>query len=187
MDVSSSHACAQPPGNALSRQLGQELLVDREQVRPLDRQALRVGLEIRPPRHEIEVRPVRAVAVEQDDLLEPVVGERLRDVEHLVDEVLEMGVDRAREVHHVARVAIGDGRQDEQLVGRRAAGAEARPRSGRGCRRRAAGEARAARRRRTGTMQTFPPRPRPRSRARSTSRSETPRTPCSCGAPFSGL
>ena len=39
-------------------------------------------------------------------------------------EVLEMVVDRAREVHHVARVAVGDGGKDEQLVGDLAAGAE---------------------------------------------------------------
>ena len=102
----------------------QELRVDREQVRPLDRQALGVGLEVRAARDEIEVRPVRAVAVQQDDLLEPVVGERLRDVEHVMHEVLEVVVDRPGKVHHVARVAVGDRREHEHLAGDLATGAE---------------------------------------------------------------
>ena len=51
------------------------------------------------------------MAVQQDDLLEPVVGEALGDVEHVVHEVLEVGVDRAGKVHHVAGVAVGDDRQ----------------------------------------------------------------------------
>jgi hypothetical protein len=79
--------------------------------------ALRVGLEIRPPRHEIEVRHVRAVAVQEHDLFEAVIGQRLRDVEHVVHEMLEVVVDRAREVHHVPRVAVADGGEDEHLVG----------------------------------------------------------------------
>src|SRR6478735_4174895 len=67
-DVSSSQAWAQPPGNLLCRQRG-----------------LGVGFEVRAARDQVEVRHVRAVAVEQDDLLEAVVGQRFGDVEDLVD------------------------------------------------------------------------------------------------------
>ena len=59
--------------------------------------AFGVGLEVRAARDQIEVGHVRAVAVQQDDFFEAVVGERLGDVEHVVDEVLEVVVDRARE------------------------------------------------------------------------------------------
>src|SRR5262249_32376152 len=69
----------------------QELLVDREEVPPADGDALGVGLEIRPPAHEVEVGPIRSVAVQQDDLLEPVIGQALRDVQNLIDVVLVMG------------------------------------------------------------------------------------------------
>src|ERR687884_164145 len=70
-----------------------------------------------PPGHQVEVGHVRAVAVEEHDLLEAVVGERLGDVEHVVHEVLEVVVDRSGEVHDVAGVAVADGRQHQHLVG----------------------------------------------------------------------
>jgi hypothetical protein len=63
------------------------------------------------------------VAVEEDDLLEAVVGQRFGDVEHVMHEVLEVVVDRARKIHDVARVAVGDDRQHEQLVRDQLAGA----------------------------------------------------------------
>jgi len=59
----------------------------------------------------------RAVAVEQHDLLEAVVGQRLRDVEHMMHEVLEIVVDGAGEIHDVAGVAVGHDRQHQKLVG----------------------------------------------------------------------
>ena len=100
------------------------------QAPPADRHALGVGLEVGPPGHQVEVGPVRAMAVQQDDLLEAVVGEALGDVEHAVHEVLEMGVDRARKVHHVAGVAIAMGRQHQHLLGDDPARARGRSRSG---------------------------------------------------------
>ena len=44
---------------------------------------------------------------------EPVVGQTLADIEHVLDEVLEVNVDRAREVHHVVDVAIAHRRKNE--------------------------------------------------------------------------
>ena len=61
--------------------------------------------------------------VQQNDLLEAVVGERLRDVEDMVDEVLKVVVDRAGKIHDVTGVAITDGGQHEQLVGHQPPGA----------------------------------------------------------------
>jgi hypothetical protein len=62
------------------------------------------------------------VAIQQDDFLEPVVRERLRDVEHVVHEVLEVLVDGAGEVHDVSGVAVGHDRKHEQLIGDELAG-----------------------------------------------------------------
>ncbi len=99
----------------LSRQLRQEFLVDGQQVPPAGEDALGIGLEVRPSCHEIEVGHVRAVTVEQNDLLEAVIGERLGDVEHHRHEVLVMAVDRAGEVHHVSGVAVTHDRQHEDV------------------------------------------------------------------------
>ncbi len=140
--------------------VGQELLVDGEQAPPADGDALGVGLEVGAAGDQVEVGPVRAVAVQEDDLLEPVVGEALGDVEHAVDEVLEVGVDGPGEVHDVPGVAVVIGGQDQHLVGNvpaRALGDLGRDRRRP---RRAAGAARAARRRRTAARRPCPARPR---------------------------
>ena len=105
----------------------QELLVHGQQVPPRRQHAFGVGLEVRPAGDQIEVGHVGAVAVEQDDLLEAVVGQRFRDVEHVVHEMLEVVVDGAGEVHDVPGVAVGHDRQHEHLVGDFAAGAVGDP------------------------------------------------------------
>src|SRR5262249_22095556 len=105
----------------------QELLVHRQQVPPAAQDALGVGLQVGAAGNQVEVRHVGAVAVEQHDLLEAVVGERLGDVEDAADEVLEVAVDGAGEVHDVAAVAVPVRWQDEHLVGGLAAGAVGDP------------------------------------------------------------
>ena len=94
----------------------QERFIDGQQVPPGDDHAIGIGLEIGAPGRQIEVRHIRAVAVQQDDPLEPVVGQRLRDVEHLPDEGLVVRVDRARKIHDVPGISVGEHRQDEHLL-----------------------------------------------------------------------
>src|SRR5205814_6112193 len=72
---------------------------------------------------QVEVRHVRAVAVEKDDLLEAMVGQRFGDIEHVMHEVFEIVVDGPREIHDVARVAISNHGQYKQLIGDKPAGA----------------------------------------------------------------
>src|SRR5262249_51421127 len=91
---------------------------------PSRQNALRVGLEVRAARHQIEIGHVGTVPVEQDDFLEAVVGERFGDVEHVVDEMLEMIVNRSWKIHDVARVAITNGGQHEQFVRYQASSAQ---------------------------------------------------------------
>ena len=63
------------------------------------------------------------MAIEQDNLLEPVVGQRAGDVEHMMHEVLEVLVDGAGKIHDMAGVAIGNDREDKHLGGDFPAGA----------------------------------------------------------------
>ncbi len=84
---------------------------------PADANAFGVGLEIGPPRDQIEVRHVRTVAVEQNDLFEAVVGQRFADVEHAVLKMLEVVVDRAGKIHDMSGVAVRHDRQHFHLVG----------------------------------------------------------------------
>ena len=56
------------------------------------------------------------MAIEEDDLLEAVVGQRLDDIEDAADEVLVVAVHGAGEVHDMAAVAVPVGRQDQHLA-----------------------------------------------------------------------
>ena len=63
-----------------------------------ERRAERVGAERRLAGDQVDQRLVRAVAVDDQDLLEAVVGDALRDVEAEGDERLRLDVDGAGEV-----------------------------------------------------------------------------------------
>ena len=101
---------------------GQEFLVHGQEVPPGGENAIGVCLQVGAPRGQVEVRHVGAVAVEQHDLFEAVVGERPGDVQDLANKGLVVSVDGAGEVHDMAGVAVPHGRQDEHLVGNLAAG-----------------------------------------------------------------
>lgn len=102
----------------------EEFLVDGQEVPPGGDDALGVCFEIGAARDEIEIRHVRTVAIEEENFFEAVVSERFCDVEHVIDEMLEVIVDRAREIHDVPCVAIANGRQNKEFVWNQAAGAE---------------------------------------------------------------
>src|SRR5207253_4169711 len=55
---------------------------------------------------------------------EDVVSHRFRDIEDVVDEVFVVIVYSAREIHHVASVAVANGGKHQHLVGNQSAGAE---------------------------------------------------------------
>ena len=105
----------------------QERLVHGQQVPPRREDALGIGLQIRAPGDQIEVRHVGTVPVQQHDLLEAVVGERFRDVEHVIDEMLEVIIDRAGKIHDVPGVAVADRGQHQQFVRDQASGAVSDP------------------------------------------------------------
>jgi len=112
------------------------------------------------------------MAVQKHDLLESVICQRLGDVEHMVDEMLEVAVDRAREVHDMACVAIAHGGQDEHFCPVSALRHRERSRWDRRCPHPAADAVRAVRRRRTARRRPCPCRWRHSSRATSISRTE---------------
>ena len=70
----------------------QEFFVNGQEAPPAQRHALGIGLEIGPTGDQVEVGPVRAVAVQEDDLLEPVISQAFRDVENSIDEVLKVRI-----------------------------------------------------------------------------------------------
>ena len=65
---------------------------------------------------------VGAVAVEDDHLLEAVVGEAFGDAEHVLDKVLVVDIDRTGKIHDVVHVAITDRRQYQGEFGFQARG-----------------------------------------------------------------
>lgn len=101
---------------------GQEFLVDRQEVPPAGEDAFRIGFDIGTPGHEIKVRHVGTVAIQQNDLLEAVVGQRFRDVEDVVHEMFKVVVDRPRKVHDMPGVTVGYHGEYENLVGNRLTG-----------------------------------------------------------------
>ena len=58
---------------------------------------------------------IRAVPVHDHEALEPVVGDRARDVEQKLDERRRLDVDRPGIVHDVVAVAVGDRGQHQHL------------------------------------------------------------------------
>ena len=106
--------------------------------------AERVGLQRRAAGDEVDQRRVGAVAVDDEDLLEAVVGDALGDVQAEGDEDLRLDVDRAGEVDVVQVEPVGDRRQDQDAARARAAPPPGRPTRREADRRRAAGAGRAA-------------------------------------------
>ena len=104
-------------GKAAFAPARQEVRVDRQQLPPRTGRALGVGLQVDPARGQVEVRRVGAVAVEEHDLLEAVVGQAGADVDHALDEVLPVDVGGAGKVHHVGGVAVHERRHDQHLIG----------------------------------------------------------------------
>ena len=94
----------------------QELRVHRQELPPRTGQALGVGLQVHPARGQVQVGHVGAVAVEEDDLLEAVVGEAGADVDDALDEVLPVDAGGAGKVHHVRGVAMHERGHDQHLV-----------------------------------------------------------------------
>src|SRR5262249_42477691 len=78
---------------------------------------LGVGFEVHAARRQIEIRDVRAVAVQKYDLLKSVVGEALAHVDDHLDEGFPVDIDGAGKIHHVRGVAVHDGRHEEDLGG----------------------------------------------------------------------
>ena len=93
-----------------------ELLVDGHQAPPAKRAALRIRFQVDSPRCQVKVWPVGAVTVEQNDFLEPVVGEALAHVQNHANKMLIVDVDRPWKIHDVRRVSVNDRRHDEHLV-----------------------------------------------------------------------
>src|SRR5260370_27830330 len=56
------------------------------------------------------------MAVQEHNLLESVIGQRFRDVEHVMHEVLEIIVDRAGKIHDMPGVPVTYGGQNEYLI-----------------------------------------------------------------------
>ena len=104
-------------GKAALTPTRQELRVDRQQLPPRTGGALGVGLQVHPARGQVEVGRVGAVAVEEYDLLEAVVGQARADVDDALDEVLPVDVGGAGEVHHVGGVAVHERMHHQHLVG----------------------------------------------------------------------
>ena len=57
------------------------------------------------------------MAVDDDHLLEAVVSQALADVEHVLDKMLEVNVQRAGKVHDMMHIAVTDRRQHEPDLG----------------------------------------------------------------------
>ena len=95
----------------------QECFVYGQKVPPRNEHALSIRLQAGPARDEVQVRHIGAVAIEQDDFFKAVIGQRARDIEHMLHKVLKVIVDRARKVHHVAGVTVGHDRQHQYLFG----------------------------------------------------------------------
>src|SRR5207248_704543 len=83
------------------------------------------GFQHRLAGHEVDQRGVRAVAVDDQDLLEAVVGDALGNVQAEGDERFRFDVDRAGKVDVVQVEPVGDGGQHEHPVGGPAADLQA--------------------------------------------------------------
>ena len=56
------------------------------------------------------------MAVKQQNFFKAVIGKALGDVQHLLNEMLVMHIDRAGKIHHVAGVAVRHTRQNQRLL-----------------------------------------------------------------------
>ena len=92
-----------------------EVGVDLEQLPPGAESAAGIGLDDGAAGDHIDEVVVGAVAVDDDHLLEAVIGQTLGNAEDVLDKVLVVDVERAGEVHHVARVSVAHGWQDQHF------------------------------------------------------------------------
>ena len=76
-----------------------------------------VRLDDRTPGGRLQDGGVGPVAVDDEDLPEAVMGHAFRDVHHEVLQVVVPHGDRPGEVHVVVLEPVGQGRQDQHLVG----------------------------------------------------------------------
>ena len=83
----------------------------------MDGRAEGTGFERRPPGDDVDQRLVAAMAVDDQDFLETVVGDALSDVQAESDEYLGLDVDRPGEVDVMEVEPIGDGGEDEHALG----------------------------------------------------------------------
>ena len=100
----------------------EEFLVHGQEVPPGGHNAFGICFDIGAARDEIEIRHVRTMAIEEEDFFEAVVSERFCDVENVIDEMLEVIIDRAREIHDVPGVTITNGWKNKEFVWNQAAG-----------------------------------------------------------------
>src|ERR1044071_2756426 len=88
----------------------QKFLVDGEQVPPSHKDTFRIRLKVRASCYQVEIGHIGAVTIQQNDFLEAMVGQGLRDVEDMVHEVFEVIIDSSREIDYMTGVTIADGR-----------------------------------------------------------------------------
>src|SRR5262245_55963356 len=88
-----------------------EVFLHGQKLPPGEEHTFGIRLKIPAAGHQVEIRHVRTVTVQENDLLEAVVGQRLEDIEHALDEMLVMAVHGAGKIHDVAAVAVPIRRQ----------------------------------------------------------------------------
>src|SRR4051812_20251587 len=85
-----------------------EVWIDPQHLPPATKGTGSVRLDHQTPRNQFAQWMIRPVPVHNDHLFKTVIGQTFTNVEHILDEMFKVNVDRARKIHHMVYIAITD-------------------------------------------------------------------------------